>query len=97
VCLFKKNEIEAKNRERVNSIAFLQVNEPHGENVVNLGGGAVAFGLVGGLVQAGINVSHSNTYTQKVAEQKILFAPLASDGIISRLTTDGYQVVKLTD
>lgn len=91
------SELAAQNREKLHSIALLQMNEPAAENVFNLGGAAGAFGLVGALVQVGINSSHTTTYTHKVAEQKIQFAPMARDGIVSRLTADGYQVVTLTD
>lgn len=92
-----KNDLTAQNREKLHSIAVLQVSEPRAENVWNLGGAAGAFGLVGGIVQAGINSSHSTTYTQKAASEKILFAPIVNDGIVSRLSSDGYQIVKLSD
>ena len=62
---------------------------------VNIGGAAAGFGLIGGLIQAGVNSSHSSTYSKKVANGNVLFAPIISDGVMDRLTANGYQVVKL--
>jgi|SRR5579863_2142855 len=92
-----KTDLNAENREKLHSIAVLQVKEPEKEGVVNTGGAAAAFGLIGALTQAAVNNSHTNTYSKRVADEKIVFAPLIVDGVVDRLNADGYQVVKLGD
>jgi hypothetical protein len=92
-----KTDLATSNREKLHSIAMLDVAEPHGESVVNFGGAAGAFGLIGGLVQGGINSNHTSTYTQHVASGKIAFAPVVSDGLTTRLASDGYEIVTLHD
>jgi hypothetical protein len=92
-----KTDLAAGNREKLHTIAILDVKEPRGESVVNFGGAAGAFGLIGGLVQAGVNSNHTSTYTQQVASQKIFFAPVVSDGLTTRLASNGYTIVALHD
>ncbi|MFM0721236.1 hypothetical protein PQQ53_15955 [Paraburkholderia strydomiana] len=92
-----KTDLASSNREKLHSIGVLDVTEPHGESVVNLGGAAGAFGLIGGLVQAGINSNHTSTYTQHVASEKIAFAPVVNDGLTTRLSSNGYEIVALHD
>lgn len=90
-----KTDLSADTRSKLHSIAILNVKEPKTEAVVNFGGAAAGFGLIGGLIQAGVNSSHTSTYTKKVASDKVVFAPIVADGVMDRLTADGYQVVKL--
>src|SRR6266702_4798978 len=92
-----KTDLAANNREKLHSIAMLDVTEPRGESVVNLGGAAGAFGLIGGLVQGGINANHTSTYTQRVASEKIAFAPVVNDSLTTRLSSNGYEIVPLHD
>lgn len=92
-----KTDLTDGNREKIHSIGMLDVAEPRGESVINYGGAAGAFGLVGGLVQAGVNSSHTSTYTQHVASSKITFAPIVNDGLATRLSSNGYDVVALHD
>ncbi|WP_233217479.1 hypothetical protein [Trinickia dabaoshanensis] len=90
-----KTDLNADARSKLHSIAILNVAEPKTEPVMNFGGAAAGFGLVGALVQAGVNSSHTSTYTTKIATGKVVFAPTVADGVMDRLTADGYQVVKL--
>lgn len=90
-----KTDLAANNREKLHSIAMLDVTEPRGESVVNLGGAAGAFGLIGGLVQGGINANHTSTYTQRVASEKIVFGPVVNDDLTTRLSSNGYEIVPL--
>jgi hypothetical protein len=92
-----KTDLASSNREKLHSIAMLDVTEPRGESVVNFGGAAGAFGLIGGLVQGGINANHTSTYTQHVASEKITFAPVVNDGLTTRLSSNGYEIVALHD
>jgi hypothetical protein len=88
-------DLNAQAREKLRSIAVLEVAEPKRVAVVNLGGAASGFGLVGALAQVAVNTSHTNTYTERVTTSKIAFAPDIVDGVTGRLTDNGYQVVKL--
>ncbi|KVO51917.1 hypothetical protein [Burkholderia stagnalis] len=88
-------DLNADNRQKLHTIAVLDVNEPKSVAVVNIGGAAGAFGLIGGLAQAAVNASHTSTYTKRVANDKIVFAPVVADRVIGHLTENGYQVVKL--
>ncbi|KVW37023.1 hypothetical protein [Burkholderia ubonensis] len=90
-----QTNLNADNRQKLHSIAVLEVNEPKAVGVVNIGGAAGAFGLIGGLAQAAVNASHTSTYTKRVANDKIVFAPVVADRVIGQLTENGYQVVKL--
>jgi hypothetical protein len=92
-----KTDLTANNREKLHSIAMLDVPEPRGASVVNLGGAAGAFGLIGGLVQGGINANHTSTYTQRVTSEKIAFAPVVNDSLTTRLSSNGYEIVSLHD
>ncbi|MGU7811382.1 hypothetical protein [Burkholderia sp. AW49-1] len=88
-------DMKPEARQKLHSIAILEVNEPKRVAVVNLGGAAGGFGLIGALAQTAVNASHSSTYTDHVAAGKIVFAPDIVDGVTGRLTSNGYQVVKL--
>ncbi|WP_175952231.1 hypothetical protein [Burkholderia sp. BCC0405] len=88
-------DMNAEARQNLHSIAILEVNEPKRVAVVNLGGAAGGFGLIGALAQTAVNASHTSTYTDRVATGKIVFAPDIADGVTGRLTGNGYQVVKL--
>ncbi|PAK13871.1 hypothetical protein [Burkholderia ubonensis] len=90
-----QTDLNADNRQKLHSIAVLDVNEPKAVGVANIGGAAGAFGLIGGLVQGAVNASHTSTYTKRVASDKIVFAPVVADSVIGHLTENGYQVVKL--
>lgn len=88
-------DMKPEARQKLHSIAILEVNEPKRVAVVNIGGAAGGFGLIGALAQSAVNASHTSTYTDHVAAGKIVFAPDIVDGVTGRLTSNGYQVVKL--
>ncbi|OXI66662.1 hypothetical protein CFB81_18145 [Burkholderia sp. AU28863] len=88
-------DMKPEARQKLHSIAMLDVTEPKRVSVLNLGGAAGGFGLIGALAQVAVNASHTSTYTDHVAAGKIVFAPDISEGVAGRLTGNGYQVVKL--
>jgi len=88
-------DMKPEARQKLHSIAILDVNEPKRVAVVNLGGAAGGFGLIGALAQTAVNASHTSTYTDHVTASKVVFAPDIVDGVTGRLTGNGYQVVKL--
>lgn len=47
----------------------------------------------GGLVQAGLNDTHTKAYTQIVKERQIVFAPLLEKELTRELESAGYHVV----
>lgn len=87
--------MSAENRDRLHSIAVLEVDEPKEVSIINDGSVTAAFALIGGLVQAGINKSHADTYAQEIASKGLTFAPIIAHGISDRLTADGYRVAML--
>jgi len=90
-----KTDMNAQAREKLHSIALLEVAEPRQVGVINLGGAAGGFGLIGALAQVALNTSHTNTYTERVTVNKIAFVPDIVDGVTGRLADNGYQIVKL--
>ena len=88
-------DMKPEARQKLHSIAILDVTEPKRVAVVNFGGAAAGFGLIGALAQGAVNASHTSTYTDRVVAGKIAFAPDIADGVAGRLTGNGYQVVKL--
>ncbi|MBP0712576.1 hypothetical protein GJG85_27865 [Burkholderia sp. MS389] len=88
-------DMKPEARQNLHSIAMLDVIEPKRVAVVNFGGAAGGFGLIGALAQGAVNASHTSTYTDHVAAGKIVFAPDIAEGVAGRLTGNGYQVVKL--
>ncbi|PRF19274.1 hypothetical protein [Burkholderia multivorans] len=90
-----KTDMNAQAREKLHSIALLEVAEPRQVGVINLGGAAGGFGLIGALAQVAVNTSHTNTYTERVTANKIVFVPDIVDGVTGRLADNGYQIVKL--
>ncbi|KFL52605.1 hypothetical protein JM78_18980 [Burkholderia pyrrocinia] len=88
-------DMKPEARQKLHSIAILDVSEPKRVAVINLGGAAGGFGLIGALAQTAVNASHTSTYTDHVATSKTVFAPDIVDGVTGRLAGNGYQVVKL--
>ncbi|MBR7972237.1 hypothetical protein KDX01_03760 [Burkholderia vietnamiensis] len=88
-------DMKPEARQTLHSIAMLDVAEPKRVEVLNLGGAAAGFGLIGAIAQGAVNASHTNTYMGHVAAGKIVFAPDIAAGVTDRLAGNGYQVVKL--
>lgn len=78
---------------KIRRIALLKVAEPKNIEVVNLGGAASAFGLVGGLIQAGNNSSHTTDFLAEFKRQKCSLAQPLIAGFVQALTAGGYEVV----
>ena len=86
--------VDLDKRASVRSVTVLAVAEPGIVPVVNLGGPTGMFGLVGGLVQAGLNDQHSRAYTDLVKGRAVTFAPPLEDGVIATLEAAGYRVAR---
>jgi hypothetical protein len=86
-------KVELQRRSSVKTVTLLKIPEPAIQPVMNIGGPSGAFGLVGGLVQAGLNDTHTKAYTQIVKERQIAFAPLLEQELTRELNSAGYQVV----
>ena len=74
-------------------IALLKIAEPNNVAIVNLGGAAGAFGLVGGLIQAGNNSSHTADFLAEFHRQKRSLAQPLTAGFSQAITDAGYEVV----
>lgn len=92
-----KVEMAQGSAKSIKTVALLRVTEPNSEVVMNMGGGAAAFGLVGGLIQGGVNDSHAKSYSKLVADAKIEFSPTMVQAITDALKAGGYDVVYLAD
>lgn len=79
------------------SIALVSVVQPKKISVVNMGGAAGAFGLVGGLVQAGINEDNSNTYTDMAKKNNVSFSEMVTSSLSKQLEAKGYAVILAND
>lgn len=79
------------------SIALVSVVQPKTNFVVNFGGASSAFGLIGGLIQGGINESHSNTYTEMVKQNNVSFSEMVTSSLAKQLEAKGYTVVLAND
>lgn len=86
-------KVELQRRSSIKTVTLLKIPEPAIQPVMNIGGPSGAFGLVGGLVQAGLNDTHTKAYTQLVKERQIVFAPLLEQELTRQLNSAGYQVV----
>ena len=71
---------------------MLKVIEPTSQSVVNLGGAAGAFGLIGALAQNNLNEVHSKAYSELVHHRTVAFASPLESGISAQLRSAGYSV-----
>ena len=71
---------------RIKKITLLAIPAPREIPVANLGGAAGAFGLVGGLVQAGVNSSHAKQFAEFLAAKKIDLARTLEDSVVACLS-----------
>jgi len=79
----------------VKTITMLKVIEPASQSVINLGGAAGAFGLIGALAQNNLNETHTKAYTELVQQRAAAFAsPLESD-LSAQLRSAGYNVTSV--
>src|SRR5262245_37254788 len=81
---------------RIQKIALLEVPEPQVHPVVNMGGGAMAFGLIGGLVQAGVNQSNTTEFTKRMKSGNLTLGAALADALRAELPRDGYEVSYLS-
>lgn len=92
-----KTEMNHQSAKSIKTVALLDVAEPKAEVVMNMGGGAAAFGLIGGLIQGGVNADHGKAYSKLVAAGQVQFSPTMIKSITDELNADGYHVVYLAD
>jgi hypothetical protein len=73
-------------------IAILEIHPPRSVQVVNIGGAAGAFGIVGGLVQATTNIDHSKQFAEVLTKQKAPLAETLLTAVEKSLAEDGFKV-----
>jgi hypothetical protein len=88
-----KIEADGNVKSKIKRIALLPIGEPQNVQVVNIGGTAGAFGLIGGLVQGTTNVEHSKKFVEAVKSLKPTLSEALTSAMIQGLKSDGYDVV----
>jgi len=78
-------------------IALLGIHEPRNVAIVNIGGAAGAFGLIGGLIQGDANASHSKDFVAKLKQQKVSLSEPLLEVVTQALKNDGYEVTVVRD
>lgn len=86
-------EMDKASSARIAKVALLKVAPAPSPTVTNTGGAAVAFGLVGALVQVGVNSSHGKIYATAVGERTATLAPDMMAALADALAQGGYEVV----
>lgn len=76
----------------VKTITMLKVIEPASQSVVNLGGAAGAFGLIGALAQNNLNEVHTKAYTELLQQKTVTFASPFESDLSDKLRSAGYNV-----
>jgi hypothetical protein len=90
-----KTAFDKSANAHVRKVAVLRIAEPRETVVMNIGGAAGAFGLVGGLVQAGINQSNTDAFKKAMSDARVTFAPDMEKALHADLRSQGYEVVEL--
>jgi hypothetical protein len=88
-------KVEMSQSATIKSVTMLRIVEPEVYPVVNLGGPTGMFGLVGGLVQAGLNDTHTKGYTEAVKTRQLAFASPFEQEIADMLASAGYRVTRV--
>jgi hypothetical protein len=78
---------------RIKRVAVLAIPEPPQIQVANLGGGASAFGLIGGLVQGANNEQRAKEFTAQVRQQKLSVSEPLLAALERELKNDGFEVI----
>jgi hypothetical protein len=82
---------------QMKKIALLSIPEPGEVPVANLGGAASAFGLVGGLVQADVNLGQAKQFAAYRNSRKFDVSRRFEEEVIRSLHEAGYDVSLVTD
>jgi hypothetical protein len=87
-------DVDKTAASRIKRIDLLAMPEPTEKNIVvmNWGGAAGAFGLIGGLVQASANIGHSKQFAALLGKNKNELSEAMLADLQKSLVRDGYQV-----
>lgn len=86
------HDLANESRHQVHSIAFIGAAEPNRFAAANLGGALMAFGAIGGAIQAISNQSNAEHYLKQVSDGHVLFAPTYNDALTQSLSAQGFAV-----
>jgi len=78
-------------------VAVLGIREPGNVEVVNIGGAAGAFGLIGGLIQGSTNADHSKQFVEALRKQKQSLSEPMLAAVTQSLKEDGFEVTVAAD
>jgi hypothetical protein len=85
-------KVDLDRQHAIKTVTMLKVVEPASQSVVNLGGAAGAFGLIGALAQNNLNEVHSKAYTVLVRQRNVTFASPFESDIAAQLRSAGFEV-----
>ena len=85
-------KIELESQHAVKTVAMVRIAEPPAQPVLNLGGVAGAFGLIGGLAQNSLNEAHTKAYSELVRQRNPAFASSFEADIAAQLRAAGFDV-----
>src|SRR5262245_54053964 len=88
--------LDKESNPRIKKLLLLRGPEPQVNPVVNMGGGAMAFGLIGGLVQAGVNQPTTTEFTKRMKSGNLTLGAGLADVLRAELPRDGYEVSYLS-
>jgi hypothetical protein len=89
-------EMQHASASSIKRIALLKTPPPQNVLVMNMGGGAMAFGAVGGLIQGGVNADHSKQFAAVLAKYPALSETVMTE-VERSLKADGYDVIVVRD
>lgn len=90
-CSLPRVTLDQSSASRIKTIGIPEIKQPMHMNVENLGGAGGAFGLVGGLVQAGISSNHSTAFKNSLSERQVPVTAHLRDSIENELKAQ-YEV-----
>ena len=90
-------EVDRAAATQVKRVAVLGIHEPTNVTVMNIGGAAGAFGLIGGLIQGGTNADHSKQFAEALKQQKQSLSEPMLAAITQSLKEDGFEVTVAAD
>jgi hypothetical protein len=82
---------------QIKRVAVLGIHEPANVQVANIGGAAMAFGAIGGLIEGTTNASHSKQFAEALNQQKRSLSEPLLAAVTQSLKEDGFEVTVASD
>src|SRR5262249_3927164 len=91
-----RQTFDRKAGAEIKRIAVMEVEDPAEYEVVNLGGASMAFGLIGGLIQAADIQAKTNVFTVAAKDTNLHIGAELGSQLKEALERDGYVVSYIT-